>query len=222
MQTPTTRLIDYIGNHSYQTINLEIIKGLILEGANPCEYNSELEGNVLFWALERLYSSEIINELIKNGYERNQKIVYYETIPELLGPNYIRVKRLKTIENIILIHYHVIFNDPFIDMRIIERHKKKPSYKSDVSISKPKIIGPKLPKNPIIPPDITIISDSSEYFDLDDTIPNKPLTDEEFIEHRKINCEKIKIKIDQYCDLFSINLQELVKRGEEYPDDLKE
>ena len=193
---------------------IEVVKECMAQGINPMAYDPKYETTPLFLALEEFHEPEIIKLLIRDGYDMTQKIPYYDRIHTYSSNE--TVNRYKSIENIILRHHYLIINSDELDDKIIEKYKQQPNYKPPRIIGASAIVYKKtgLERKPISEEDLS---------DDDDTTYAEgcgPSTEEEIELSRTHYTKFIQARIKQYCEIFNINMDALIEKGEEYPDNL--
>lgn len=193
-----------------------IVEESLNQGINTTAYLAKYETTPLFLALDEFHEPEIIKLLIKNGYDMTQKTTYYDTVYDNENMKTITLNRYKSIENNILRNYYLTNNSYELDDKIIEKYKKQPNYippcktKGGVIVYKKK----GLEKKELLQ-DEELSDDESTYAE-----GCEPPTEEEIQEFRTYYSKIILDRVKQYCELFNINIDSLIEKGEEYPDDL--
>jgi hypothetical protein len=192
-----------------------IVKESLEQGIDATTYLPKYKTTPLFLALDEFHEPEIIRSLIKNGYDMTQKTPYYDTIHDNEYHLMVTLNRYKSIENIILRNYYLTNNSYELDDKIIEEYKKQSNYippcntKASVTVYKKTGLEKKE-----IPPDEDLSDDESTYAE-----GCEPPTEEDIQEFRTYYTKFIQTRVKQYCELFNINIDSLIEKGEVYPDD---
>jgi hypothetical protein len=186
------------------------------QGIDVMTYLPKYETTPLFLALDEFHEPEIIQLLIKNGYDMTQKTPYYDTVHDNEYRTFVSVNRYKSIENIILRHYYFTNNSDELDDKLLEKYKKQPNYKPPRIIGASAIVYKKtdLERKPISEEDLSD-DDDSTYAE-----GCESLTEEEVELSRAQYTKFIQARVKQYYELFNINIDALIEKGEVYPDDL--
>jgi hypothetical protein len=192
-----------------------IVKESLEQGIDATTYLPKYETTPLFLALDEFHEPEVIQLLIKNGYDMTQKTPYYDTIHDTEHHVMVTLNRYKSIENIILRNYYITNNSYELDDKLIEEYKKQPNYvplyNTKASVTVYKKTGLETKKT-IVDEDIS--DDDSTYAE-----GCEPPTEEEIQEFRTYYSKFIQTRVKQYCELFNINIEALIERGEVYPYD---
>lgn len=187
---------------------IEVVKECMAQGIDATIYLPKYETTPLFLALDEFHEPEIIHLLIKNGYDMAQKTPYYDTVHDNKYRTFISVNRYKSIENIILRNYYFTNNSDELDNKLLEKYKQQQNYKP------PRIIRYDI-KNPPIGEEDHSDDDDSTYAE-----GCGPSTEEEIELSRAHYTKFIQTRIKQYYEIFNINIDALIEKGEIYPDDL--
>jgi hypothetical protein len=185
------------------------------QGIDIMTYLPKYRSTPLFLALDELHEPEIIQLLIKNGHDIAKKTPYYDTVYDSENMSHITINRYNSIENIILRHYYLLNNDYNLDNKIIEKYKQQPNYEPPCIIRASTIVYKKthLEKKPRIDEDSS--DDESLYAE-----GCEPKSEEEIIKHNNYMITNMKGRVYKYCEIFNINIDALIEKGEVYPDDL--
>jgi hypothetical protein len=192
-----------------------VVKECMEQGIDATMYDPKYETTPLFLALDELHEPEIIRLLIKNGYDMAQKTLYYDTVYDRENMTTITLNRYNSIENIILRNYYLTINSYELDDKLIEEYKKQPNYVPPCNTKASVIVYKKtgLEKKELSPDEI-LSDDDSTYAE-----GCEPPTEEEIQEFRTYYSKFIQTRVKQYCELFNINIEALIEKGEVYPDD---
>ena len=207
----------------YETL-LHTVQVLLAQGADVDMPSQNYQGTPFLNAIEYLHSPEIIQLLWSYSSNPNHFVLTRDYV-EGVGNECFTITRIKNIHNILLTKHHILTNDFSIDIKLVEMYKKLTNY---VPYIHPVHLGDK--KGTIVKKKSsdTIISEESndsegegsDATDSSDDYAEEILRTSQVYPPRELILQFMEIRLKEYCSMFNLSLNEIINRGEIYPDDL--
>ena len=195
---------------------LHTVKELLAQGANVDTPNKYYQGTPILYAISYLHSPEIICILQTHSSNPNHSVPNRDYV-EGANNECFMITRINNIHNILLTLHHMIINDFSNDIKLVELYKQRINYIPRVHPAQ--LAGLVDKKGHIIP--VEEYSSESDHDDSDETDTSEEKIQQNQHEYpsRDVTIDFMKKRLDEYCSMFNLNLNEIIDRGEIYPDD---
>jgi hypothetical protein len=188
---------------------IDTIRTLLNQGADIHQKCSDGCMSPLLIALFQKHDKSILQELIKNGYEKTHELPYIDYVCDNTR-EYV-IPRIHSIPNLLLLMYYSSIKDETINTKLINIYKECVGWKdAPITIKNNGT-------NTIVYKYENNISDTS--VEDDDQSDDEQYISADIVRDNELIRKFIKKRLEEYCILFEIDMNSLTYIEEKYPDD---